>query len=259
MKFTVSAHKFLKDLQSISGSVGAGAVLPILENFLFVLKGNKLTVKASDLETTMFCDMSVEGKEDGTLAIPARLLLDTLKSLPDQPLVVSSNKNLQVEVKAANGNYKLTGENGDEFPSEPEAENVSEVTMAGEALSDVIGKSLFAVSTDNMRPAMTGVYVELHGDGATFVATDAHKLVKYNNSSVKKGKSGSFIVPKKAMSLLKAAIDETQDVVIRYNDNNAFFEIGENIGLVCRLIDSKFPDYNKAIPKGNNAQAFIVF
>jgi len=252
MKFTVSSHQFLKDLQAISGSVGTGAVLPILENFLFKLKGNKLIVKASDLETTMTSEIQVEGSQDGTIAIPAKILTDTLKALPDQPLSLTADKNLQVQIKAKNGNYKLTGENGDDFPVEPEASNVAEVSIPGAMLADAINKSLFAVSADTMRPAMTGVFVEIEKGGTTFVATDAHKLVRYNNKTVKNDTRGSFIVPKRAMGLLKGAIDESADVTIRYNDASAFFEVGDNIQLVCRLIDSKFPDYNKAIPKGND-------
>jgi len=240
MKFTVSSHQFLKDLQAISGSVGTGAVLPILENFLFKLKGNKLIVKASDLETTMTSEIQVEGSQDGTIAIPAKILTDTLKALPDQPLSLTADKNLQVQIKAKNGNYKLT------------ASNVAEVSIPGAMLADAINKSLFAVSADTMRPAMTGVFVEIEKGGTTFVATDAHKLVRYNNKTVKNDTRGSFIVPKRAMGLLKGAIDESADVTIRYNDASAFFEVGDNIQLVCRLIDSKFPDYNKAIPKGND-------
>lgn len=252
MKFSVNSSGFLKDIQAISGAVGTGAVLPILEDFLFELKGNKLTVKASDLETTMIAEVEVEGKEDGKIAIPAKLLLETLKSLPDQKLSVTVNKNLSIEIKATNGNYKLTGENGDDFPKGNEIGDASELSLSGKTLLDAINKSLFAVSSDEMRPAMTGVFMELDKGGTTFVATDAHKLVKYTTSEISSSKRASFIVPKKAMSLLKAAISESDDVQVSYNQSNAFFQVGNNIQLISRLIDSKYPDYDKVIPKGNN-------
>lgn len=253
MKFTVSTQSILNELNTLSGAISSNSVLPILEDFLFELNDNILTISASDLETSMSSGMEVEASEGGKIAIPAKILLDTLKALPDQPLDFDiDEESYSVAITSQTGHYKLVGENCDDFPEIPEAKEVSEVTMGADILLNAISKTLFAVSNDELRPAMTGVFVSIDQSGTIFVATDAHKLVRYNNSSTTHSEFSSFIVPRKAMSLLKnALIKAEENVTISYNSTNAFFNFGRT-HLICRLIDSKFPDYNAVIPKDNN-------
>ena len=253
MKFIVTTSALLKHLQAISGVVNTNTVLPILENFLFNLEGDQLTVSATDLETSMITRMSgVDSKEDGKIAIPARMLLDILKSLPEQPITVSVNTdNYQVEITSDKGKYKLAGDNGDEFPRIPMAEDVNQITLNSDVLGLAISKTLFAVSTDELRPAMTGVYFQMDQEGITFVSTDAQKLVRYKRLDSKSDNPASFIVPKKALTLMKAALPgEATQVEISYNSSNAFFSFGE-VSMVCRLIDAKYPDINSVIPVDN--------
>jgi len=251
MKFIVSNTALLQNLQLLNGVISTNTVLPILEDFLFVIEGSKLTIYATDLETSMSTNLEVEAKEDGRVAIPARILLETCKNLPDQPLTISIDKdNYAIEITTMNGKYKLAGENGDEFPRIPVAEDVKKVTIAGSILQHAITYTLFAVSNDELRAAMTGVFVELGTDGVTFVATDAHKLVKYKRTDVQAEQNASFILPKKALNLLKASIPEDEQVKIAYNLSNAFFSFGK-VSLICRLIDAKYPDYNNVIPTEN--------
>ncbi|MCH8330691.1 MAG: DNA polymerase III subunit beta [Bacteroidetes bacterium] len=253
MKFIASTSALLKQLQLINGVISTNTVLPILEDFLFEIKSGKLTISATDLETSMSTEMDIESKEDGKIAIPAKILLDTLKTLPDQPLTFSvDEQSYGIEITTDNGKFKLAGENGDDFPRIPAAENVTNTSIPGSVLNKAINKTLFAVSTDELRPAMTGVYFELGGEGMTFVATDAHKLVKYSRSDIKSEEGSSFIVPKKALTLLKGALPEEEDVSVNiaYNTSNAFFSF-ENVNLICRLIDARYPDYNAVIPEDN--------
>jgi DNA polymerase-3 subunit beta len=240
MKFIVSAGSLLKQLQLVAGVVSSNTVLPILEDFLFDIKDGKLTVFSTDLETSMSAVMDVEANEDGKIAIPAKLLMDILKTLPEQPLTFSiNNSSLAIEITSDKGKYRLTGENGDDFPRIPVPEETKEIKLPSSVISYAINKTLFAVGTDDMRPAMTGVNFELTPDGITFVATDAHRLVRYKRLDAKSTKSTSFIVPKKALQLLGNALpqDETQ-VKISYNNSNAFFSFG-HVKLICRLIDAK--------------------
>ncbi len=161
MKFIVSSSALLKQLQQINGVINANTVLPILEDFLFEINKNKLTVVATDLETVMKIHMDIEAKDNGRVCIPARILMDTLKNLPDQPLTFNIDKNFGVEITSDNGKYKVMGENPDNFPKEPVSDDTTSFTTTSSALVTAINKTLFALSNDDLRPAMTGVYVEL--------------------------------------------------------------------------------------------------
>ena len=251
MKFIVSSSALLKQLQQISGVINANTVLPILEDFLFDIEKNQLTVVATDLETVMKVHLDIEAKEEGKVCIPAKILLDTLKNISEQPLTFTIDKNFGVEITSDNGKYKVMGENPDNFPKEPLADDANAFTMTSAALVTAINKSLFAVSNDDLRPAMTGVFFELDPKGLTCVATDAHRLVKYKRKDVSCPKVDTFIVPKKPLTLLKTALpDNSDELTISYNTNHLFVKHG-GTELVCRLIDARFPDYKVVIPVDN--------
>jgi len=251
MKFIVSSSALLKQLQQISGVINANTVLPILEDFLFEIDKSRLTVVATDLETVMKIHMDIEAKDSGRVCIPAKILMDSLKNIPDQPLTFNIDKNFAVEITSDNGKYKVMGENPDNFPKEPASDDANSFTMTSSALVTAINKCLFAVSSDDLRPAMTGVYFELDKKGITFVATDAHRLVRYTRTDVSCPKKDSFIVPKKPLNLLKSALPDNEDELkISYNANHLFIDHGTT-QLVCRLIDARFPDYKVVIPADN--------
>jgi DNA polymerase III subunit beta len=252
MKFIVSSGALLKNLQKINGVISTNTVLPILEDFLFDIKSGRLSVFATDLETSMSTELDVEAKEDFTIAIPARILMDMLKSLPEQPISIHLDEvSYAVEITSDNGKYKLSGENGADFPKIPVPESTERISIPAAVLNTGVSKTLFAVSSDELRPAMTGVFFQLDESGVTFVSTDAHKLVKFNRNDITIGQASSFIVPKKALNLLKSSLPNSEsEVAIEYNSSNAFFTF-ENIKLICRLIDARYPDYNAVIPKEN--------
>jgi len=265
MRFIVSTSTLLKQLQSVSGALSNSTVLPILENFLFEIKDGVLTISATDLQTSMTTSLTLsEAKENGRIAIPSRILLDTLKSLPEQPIAFSvDDSTFAIEINAGDGKYKLSGENGDDFPKIPVVENASSVSLPSSVLAEAINKTIFAVSNDELRPAMTGVFCQLTPQSFTFVATDAHKLVRYRRKDAKAEGSTSFILPKKALNLLKSALPaEDVNVSVEYNNTSAFFKFG-NINLICRLIDERYPDYEAVIPQNNpnrltlDRQAFL--
>ena len=252
MKFIVSSSALLKQLQAISGALSSNTVLPILENFLFEINSGILTISATDLQTTMNTTLAVEAKENGKIAVPSKILLDTLKTLADQPVIFSINdENFGIEMSAGDGKYKLSGENGEDFPKIPKVENAAALVITASTLAEAISKTLFAVSTDELRPAMTGVYCQMSSENITFVATDAHKLVRYRRRDAHADVTSSFILPKKALNLLKSSLPtEDVSVNIEYNATNAFFSFN-NINLICRLIDEKYPDYEAVIPVNN--------
>ena len=251
MKFIVSSSSLLKHLQQINGVINANTVLPILEDFLFEIDKNSLTVVATDLETVMKVQLEIEAKDSGKVCIPARILIDSLKNIAEQPLTFNIDKNFSVEITSDNGKYKVMGENPDNFPKEPVAEEADSFTMTSSALVTAINKTVFAVSTDDLRPAMTGVYMELDKKQLTFVATDAHRLVRYTRTDVKCPAKNSFIVPKKPLMLLRSALPDNEDeLTLSYTANHLFVKHG-GTELVCRLIDARFPDYKVVIPVDN--------
>jgi DNA polymerase-3 subunit beta len=251
MKFIVSSSILLKNLQQINGVINSNTVLPILEDFLFEVSKNKLTVVATDLETVMKIHLEIDSKENGRVCIPAKILMETLKNLPDQPLTFNIDKNYAVEITSDNGKYKVMGENPENFPKEPVSDETTSFTTTSNALVTAITKTLFAVSNDDLRPAMTGVYFELDKKGVTFVATDAHRLVRFKLTSTSCPKSDNFIVPKKPLNLLKTALPSNDDsLTLSYNNNHLFVSHGTT-ELVCRLIDARFPDYKVVIPAEN--------
>ncbi|MEO7768851.1 MAG: DNA polymerase III subunit beta [Ferruginibacter sp.] len=251
MKFIVSSSALLKQLLQINGVINANTVLPILEDFLFDVEKNKLTVVATDLETVMKVHLDVEAKDSGKVCIPAKILMDSLKNIAEQPLTFTIDKNFGVEITSDNGKYKVMGENPDNFPKEPVADDANSFTMTSATLVKAINKSLFAVSSDDLRPAMTGVFFELDEKSLTCVATDAHRLVKYKRTDVSCPKADTFIVPKKPLNLLKNALPLNEDeLTLSYNSNHLFVKHG-GTELVCRLIDGRFPDYKVVIPVDN--------
>ena len=252
MKFLVSSTSLLKQLQNISGVLNSNNSLPILDHFLFEISENLIQVTASDLETTMVTKIVVEAKEEGIIAIPAKLLLDTLKSFPDQPLTFTiDNDKKHIEIKSDYGKYKLNGQDGGEFPKTPEVESPTELKVASDLLFNAIDKTIFASGNDDLRPVMSGVYFQLSKDDLTFVATDAHKLVKYKRTDAKASKSANFIMPKKPLNLLKNILGSVQEKInIEFNETNCSFKF-EETQLICRLIDGKYPNYEAVIPKEN--------
>jgi DNA polymerase-3 subunit beta len=251
MKFIVSSSALLKQLQQINGVIGTNNVLPILEDFLFEIESNKLTVVATDLETVMKIQLDIEAKDSGRVCIPAKILMDSLKNLPNQPLTFDIDKNFGIEITSDNGKYKVMGENPDNFPKEPPADETSAFTMTSHQLLTAINKTIYAVSGDDLRPAMTGVFFELEKNGITAVATDAHRLVRYKMKGIKCPKADSFIVPKKPLNLLKSSLPDNEDeIAVSYNNNHLFIHHG-TVQLSCRLLDARFPDYKVVIPAEN--------
>jgi DNA polymerase III subunit beta len=251
MKFIVSSSQLLKQLQVLGGVINSNNTLPILDNFLFELSENQLKVSASDLETTMSSVVDVESDSTGSIAVSARLLLDTLKTFPDQPLTFKTEGDSTIEISSDQGKYDMAYFGGDEFPKAVSLPSPSKTVVPAHILGTAISKTIFAAGNDDLRPVMSGVFFQFSSQSLTFVATDAHKLVKYSRTDVTADQTAEFIMPKKPLNLLKGILGGSEsDVTIEYNDANAKFTF-DNVVLVCRLIDGKYPNYEAVIPKEN--------
>lgn len=255
MKFVVSSSKLLSHLQSISRVISAKNTLPILDNFLFRLNENELEITASDLETTLITKLKIENAEGkGLIAVPARILLDTLKEFSDQPLTFDINTDtLAVVIISENGKFSAVGQNGTDFPVLPaiKKEKKFSYTVNTNVLLSGINRTLFATADDELRPVMGGILVEAFPEKITFVASDAHKLVRYQRTDGMADAPCSFILPKKPASLLKNILPKEEgQVAVEFDDKNAFFSLAE-YKVVCRLVEGNYPNYNSVIPKNN--------
>ena len=257
MKFIVSSASLLKELQKLGGIINNTNTLPILDNFLFEVNKNNLIITASDLETTFSSIINVESELDSMVALPARLLLDTLKTFPEQPLTFLKTEKNTVEIIANNGKYAVAYVGGEEFPKAPQVIDSKTIQIKSNTLHTAINSTLFASGNDDLRPVMSGVFFQFSSEALTFVATDAHKLVKYSRTDIKAEETAEFIMPKKPLQLLKVILQGSEeDVSIEYNDTNAQFRFGDS-SLTCRLIDGKYPNYEAVIPKENPNQMQI--
>lgn len=254
MKFIVSSTALLSHLQIISRVINSKNSMAILENFLFELKGNNLVVTASDQETTMTTTIeAIEAEGAGCFAVSAKILLDPLKELPEQPLAFDINDdNLEININYQNGHFNLMGVNGSEYPqARPLAEGASTITIPAERLLRGIGYTLFATADDTYRPIMNGINFDIFTDNIAFVASDIHKLVRYRDLSVQPGIRTSFILPKKPATLLKNILPkESDDVTIHFDEKSARFTLS-NFVLTCRLIEGNYPNYNSVIPQNS--------
>lgn len=254
MRFVVSSTELLKHLNAISRVISSKNTLPILDNFLFKLEGKTLMITASDLETTLITRIELESsEEEGLIAIQAKIMLDTLKEFPEQPLTFNINpETMAVEILSANGKFSIVGHNGEDFPVLPGvSDKHHEITLPHDLLLTGINKTLFATADDELRPVMNGIFMELSPEEITFVASDAHKLVRYKRSDVKYSDVASFILPKKPASLLKNLLPrEDSDVKLEFDEKNAIFTLS-GFKMVCRLVEGKYPAYNSVIPLNN--------
>lgn len=258
MKFIASTSSLSKQLQIINGVLSGSAVIPILEYFLFEVKEGTLTITGTDLENSMRGNLEVEAKEDGSVAIPAKLIIDILKSLPEQPITFTIDpESYAIELTSDNGRYKIAGENPDDFPKFPELEQANTFHLPGKTLSKALVSTFFATGNDEVRPALSGVLFDMSENDLRFVSTDGNKLVKYQRSDISVDSGEKFIIPKKALNLLKNSLpSDDSNVKVEFNKLNALFSFG-TFQLVCRLIDDKFPNYSAAIPEESPYQMTI--
>ncbi len=253
MRFIVSSTALLKNLQQIGGVISANTVLSVLEDFLFELKGNTLTLTATDLETMMRVQLDVnDAQGDGRICIPSKILLEYLKNLPEQPITFSINEqDLSIEMSSDVGKYKIGGEKADDFPKEPAPGDTTSFTMPSIAMIESINNTLFAVSNDTLRPAMTGVYFELSKTGLTFVSTDAHRLVRFTRNDIECPTQEGFVVPKKPLQQLRGTLPADETILrLSYNSSHLFVTT-DRLSMSCRLIDARFPPYKDVIPANN--------
>ena len=259
MKFNVSSKELFAQLQAASRVIAAKNSLQILECVLFDLKGDQLTLTASDGETTLRTTMPVDGAQgEGKVAVAAKILLETLKEFSEQPLTFHiDDQNFGLNITSANGTYSFVGANGNEYPEMPVELGENSFEMGADVLLDAVNKTIFCTADDELRPVMNGVYFNFEEGKVTFVATDAHKLVRSMAECVDSDFNASFILPKKPANLLKGMlVKENAPVRVMFDAKNVIFQLS-NHKLVCRLIEGNYPNYNAVIPTANPNRVLV--
>ena len=251
MKFIASSSLLLKNIQVLGGILNTNNTLPILDYFLFDISQSVLKITASDLETTLSAEIKIESEDNGSIAVPAKLLIDTLKTFTEQPLTFNVLENNTIEISSNHGKYALAYAKGEEFPKTLPITDPNNSSISSKVLFEAINTTIFASGNDDLRPVMSGVFFQFSSQNSTFVATDAHKLVRYVRTDYKSDKLVEFIMPKKPLNILKGILATNEiEVKIEFNESNAKFTFS-NLSLTCRLIDGKYPNYEAVIPKEN--------
>lgn len=255
MKFVVSSTELLSRLQSVSRVISSKNTLPILDNFLFQIQDGTLTITASDLETTMRTRLNLDNVDgEGTIAIDAKRLTDILKEFPEQPLIFEiNNDTMGVDILSDNGKFSVMGQSGMEYPEMQRLneDNTTSISMQGHTLLKGIMKTLFATADDELRPVMNGISITAAPEGATFAASDAHKLVRYRNANIECQSNASFILAKKPANMLKNILAKENDQIkLQFDEKNAHFILSD-YEMICRLVDGQYPNYETIIPTNN--------
>lgn len=255
MRFNVSSNELVKALSAVSGAVPNKATLPILETILFESEDGKLRLTATDLEISIIEYMNADIETDGAVAIPARRLIETLRQLPDIPVAFDVDDKFNIKFRTDKGTYKLVGEDPDEFPEVPNLDEGHTLETTRDIMLKAIGKTLFAVSNDDLRPAMMGVYFDIGPEESKFVATDGHRLVRYIKTDLTSDKEVTFIVPEKALSLVQKALHD-DECVMTVTEDHVRYKSGNTI-VITRLINEQYPNYESVIPRDNDKSLVI--
>lgn len=250
MKFSVSSSELNKGLSAVIGAVPSKATLPILETILFESEDGRLKLTATDLEISIIEYIDADIEDDGAVAIPARRLLETLRQLPNISVFFDVDERKNINFRTDKGNYKLVGDEAEEFPEVPNLDDGTHIVSTSELVHKAINKTLFAVSSDDLRPAMMGVYFQIGTEESKFVATDGHRLVKYTNKEITADSAVNFIIPDKALSLIQKTISG-DDCDVTVTQDHARFKSGNTI-LITRLINEQYPNYDSVIPRDND-------
>ncbi|MDR1458957.1 MAG: DNA polymerase III subunit beta [Bacteroidales bacterium] len=253
MKFIVPSQLLYKNLQIVSGIITTNNAIPIIESVLFQIENKKLKLTATDLETTITTEVDLSDADgDGQIVVPAKIVLETLKSLPDVPVIFTVSDDFAIEIAADESNYKLVGYDGEEFPLKPQLENVSSFEIDAKILGNAISKTVFATGTTDIRPILAGICCEIKPEDMTFVATDSHKLVCYKFADLNTNLEASFVIPKKPLLLLKNVLQSFEgNVRVDFDASKVGFTL-ETLSVVSKLIEGRYPNYNAVIPKSNN-------
>lgn len=256
MTFTVSNKTLGDALNLLIKVVSSKNVLPILDNFIFTVKGEELTLTAADTENMMTARISLtEASGEGDFAVNAKSMMDAVKNIADIPLTFTLDENnMNVKVAWLNGMFTLPTDNTNEFPNIGDIKaDALTFDIPENILQENIARTVFATAQNELRPVMNGIFFDLTAESLNIVASDGHQLVRNKVLNIKGEDTniGSFILPKKPAHILKNTLRKTDGTVSIKADDQRVEVVTETFTLNCRLIEGRYPNYNSVIPKSN--------
>ena len=257
MRISISSNELLKTLQKLSKGTPARSTLPILSCVLIEVENESVSLRTTDLEITISCklDASIEGP--GSAAIPLQTLMDITNELPDTRITITTDKDQKVELVTDSGAYDLMGKAVEEFPALPEVDNRKASGVEADTLKEIIKLTTFAISKDELKPALTGVLFRFSEKGLTAVSTDGHRMVRYVRNDFKGQEfSGDVIIPRKFLNLMNSLIVSGENIQIWMGENNLTANVGEDT-VFTRIIDERYPDFESVIPKDNDKELVV--
>lgn len=255
MKFSISSSELVKGLNSVIGAVPTKSTLNILETVLLEAEDQKLRLSATDLEISIVEQVHADVEHSGSVCLPAKRLLEILRQLPSIPVYFDVDDRNNVKFKTDKGEYKLVGEDANDFPELPHMGEGKLLEAPVSVIKECIKKTAFAVSTDDFRPAMMGVYVQVGENETKWVATDGHRLVKLTRSDLKTSEPYQFIVPEKALNLVAKALSGDSAKIIVTGEHAQF--VSESTSIITRLINENYPNYEAVIPRDNEKKMMV--
>ena len=252
MKFSISKDSLQEALQNLSKATPARSTIPILNNVLIAAENGTITMRATDLEITMVIINKIKIDDPGKVSIPHKILLDITSALPQTTIQLQADEKNRVKIETDFGNYDIAGSDAEEFPSIPDIDNEKDVVISSETLRRLISKTIFALSSDELKPALMGTLFEFGENDITAVSTNGHRLSICSRSDYKsKGYTGEIIVPRKFLQLILQYLDEEKELILWIGDNHLTVSFG-NMTIFSRIIDERYPDYRTILPQEND-------
>ena len=256
MKFSTTKNNLLNVLLETNKVVPIRTTLPILSCAVFDIQKNKSTISATDLEQTVKCTIDVNVVKEGRVALPVNRLLEIVSALPEGEISIESKEDYETEINNANGTYKIIGKDPEEFPEEPKLETQQKINLTEKEVLEIIKNTNYAVSKDDLKPALCGIYLHFKNNKLTAVATDGHRLVKHEKELENNNEEGSLIIPSKFFSLIKTTLSGSSKTAITTSLNHISFEKAGS-KYISRIIKENFPDFNSVIPDNLETKAII--
>lgn len=258
MNFTISKSVLYDALQKVVGVVPQKTTISILTCILLELEDNKLRLTGTDLEISVTLSLDVDGSGDGAVAIPAKLFLEIVRELPDIPLKFATEAGDKVILSTEKGEYKISAQPKEDFPKISVEQSDLDFELDGELLARLTSKTIFAVSSDELRPALTGILIELMPNEIRFVGTDGHRLSRISSSrfNAPDETQHNLIVPTKALNLMLKNLEEEENVAVKIGDDHIVFTL-ENSVIYSKQINGTYPNYERVIPTDNDRKLIV--
>jgi DNA polymerase-3 subunit beta len=253
MNLTISKEQIINGLQAVQNVVSTRTTLPILSNVLLRAEGERLEFTATDLDVTIACGVEAKVKQPGGSTVPVKKLFGIVRELTNLEIDLEVDEKNMCIIRSGASFYKINGLSADEFPPLPKFKEDKKVVLPQETLKSMMRKTSFAISTDESRYVLNGIFLSLKDHKMTMVATDGRRLALVDEEmDVSEASQGEFIVPAKAVNELNRLLQDKGEVEIRYAENQASFTLkddkGSSILIVTKLIEGNYPNYRQVIP-----------